>query len=191
MFRILGRFVWYVWRFTNCGCTWRSSFSLFGLWTHYPKYRCRLCWYDVYSHPISIYFLQLNSVNLKIILYLILNFKLLLKYEKSENPNFMYFFFFTVAVMILFFICWTPYHAQRLMAIYLKSPSDSDLLIFRHLTNASGVLYYLSATINPILYSLLSLKFRRAFRDTFSRQFWKLTYSWILRTWNKCLEKNG
>lgn len=34
------------------------------------------------------------------------------------------------------------------------------------MTHVSGITYYLSATINPILYSILSLKFRGAFKDT-------------------------
>lgn len=86
-------------------------------------------------------------------------------YEKLN----LFVIFFTVAVVIAFFICWAPFHAQRLMAIYITSPSDADIVAFSYLTNISGVLYYVSATINPILYSILSLKFRHAFRDTLGR----------------------
>ncbi|KAF8782067.1 Pyrokinin-1 receptor like protein [Argiope bruennichi] len=74
-----------------------------------------------------------------------------------------------VAVVIAFFICWAPFHAQRLMAVYITEPTESDFIIYSYLTNISGVCYYVSATINPILYSILSLKFRHAFRDTLSR----------------------
>ena len=35
------------------------------------------------------------------------------------------------------------------------------------LTHISGITYYLSATINPILYQVMSRKFRIAFKDTF------------------------
>ncbi|XP_015924827.1 pyrokinin-1 receptor-like [Parasteatoda tepidariorum] len=73
------------------------------------------------------------------------------------------------AVVIAFFLCWTPFHAQRLMAIYISNPTEYDYTIFSFLTNISGILYYVSATINPILYSILSLKFRHAFRDTLGR----------------------
>lgn len=55
------------------------------------------------------------------------------------------------------------------MAIYISEPTDADVIAFSYLTNISGVLYYVSATINPILYSILSLKFRHAFRDTLGR----------------------
>jgi len=34
---------------------------------------------------------------------------------------------------------------------------------------SSGILYYVSAVINPILYNIMSLKFRRAFRTTLCR----------------------
>ncbi|XP_074605513.1 pyrokinin-1 receptor-like isoform X2 [Brevipalpus obovatus] len=74
-----------------------------------------------------------------------------------------------VAVVVAFFICWSPFHAQRLMAICLPNPTDLEERIFKILTSISGVTYYLSATINPILYSILSVKFRQAFKDTIGR----------------------
>lgn len=49
----------------------------------------------------------------------------------------------------------------------LQSPSL--LLIFTLFTHISGITYYLSATINPILYQLMSRKFRIAFKDTFGQ----------------------
>lgn len=73
--------------------------------------------------------------------------------------------------MVSFFICWSPFHIQRVMATYSTGNSSkimTNILIF--ITHISGVSYYLTATINPILYQLLSLKFRIAFKDTFG--FW-------------------
>lgn len=72
-----------------------------------------------------------------------------------------------VAVAVAFFLCWAPFHAQRLMAVYGKtSRPKSDL--FRHiytaLTYISGVLYFMSTCINPLLYSIMSHKFRNAFK---------------------------
>ncbi|GFT20828.1 pyrokinin-1 receptor [Nephila pilipes] len=55
------------------------------------------------------------------------------------------------------------------MAVYISVPTEADYIIYSYLTNISGVCYYVSATINPILYSILSLKFRHAFRDTLGR----------------------
>lgn len=79
-----------------------------------------------------------------------------------------------VAVVVAFFICWAPFHAQRLIAIFGSSHASSgnvakeDLPFIHQLygisTYVSGVLYYLSTTINPILYHIMSLKFRNAFK---------------------------
>ncbi|CAL1262406.1 unnamed protein product [Larinioides sclopetarius] len=73
-----------------------------------------------------------------------------------------------VAVVISFCICWSPFHAQRLLAIYTTEVTPTLVVTFTILTYISGVTYYLSATINPILYQVLSVKFRQAFKDTFS-----------------------
>lgn len=75
--------------------------------------------------------------------------------------------FVSVAVVVAFIICWAPFHAQRLVAIYgLRSaqPSSTVLFLYMVLTYTSGILYYLSATINPILYNIMSNRFRRAFK---------------------------
>ncbi len=67
--------------------------------------------------------------------------------------------------MLAFFLCWAPFHAQRLSYVYFK---DTHLFrtINEYLYYVSGFLYYLSATVNPILYNLMSLKYRHAFRQT-------------------------
>lgn len=72
--------------------------------------------------------------------------------------------FGTVAVVVAFFVCWAPFHAQRLMAIYVTQPTEDEVFVYTVLTYISGVTYYVSATINPILYSIMSLKFRQAFK---------------------------
>jgi hypothetical protein len=74
-----------------------------------------------------------------------------------------------VAVVVAFFICWAPFHAQRLLAVYgegwrQESPSAAMVTVYHTLTYTSGVLYYLSTTINPILYHIMSHKFREAFK---------------------------
>ncbi|KAG8196104.1 hypothetical protein JTE90_007840 [Oedothorax gibbosus] len=73
---------------------------------------------------------------------------------------------FQVAVVVAFFLCWAPFHAQRLMAIYIVNKTPTAVVIYTTLTHISGVTYYVSATINPILYSIMSNKFRQAFKDT-------------------------
>nr|AXF38050.1 pheromone biosynthesis activating neuropeptide receptor [Antheraea pernyi] len=74
-----------------------------------------------------------------------------------------------VAVALSFFVCWAPFHVQRLLAIYGKSlehPSDTFYLVYIVLTYLSGVLYFLSTAINPFLYNIMSNKFRNAFKMT-------------------------
>lgn len=71
--------------------------------------------------------------------------------------------------MVAFFVCWAPFHTQRLVAIYgTISPDHEDhekfFKIYEIVTYISGVLYYVSTTINPLLYNIMSNKFRDAFR---------------------------
>lgn len=69
-----------------------------------------------------------------------------------------------------FFICWAPFHTQRLVAIYVPIVNDLHeeknkyLIVYEVITYISGILYYLSTTINPILYNIMSNKFREAFK---------------------------
>lgn len=72
-----------------------------------------------------------------------------------------------VAVAVAFFLCWAPFHAQRVMAVYGKATQTTNHLfrnIYLALTYVSGVLYFLSTCINPLLYSIMSHKFRDAFK---------------------------
>ncbi|CAK1601141.1 unnamed protein product [Parnassius mnemosyne] len=74
-----------------------------------------------------------------------------------------------VAVALSFFVCWAPFHVQRLLAIYGKSmdhPTDTFFMVYLVLTYLSGVLYFLSTAINPFLYNIMSNKFRNAFKTT-------------------------
>jgi len=79
-----------------------------------------------------------------------------------------------VAVVVAFFICWAPFHTQRLISIY-SSPDDveqraaASKALQAVLFYSSGILYYVSSVINPILYNIMSLKFRRAFKTTLCR----------------------
>jgi len=80
----------------------------------------------------------------------------------------------SVAVVVAFFICWAPFHTQRLISIY-SSPDDvqqraaASKALQAVLFYSSGILYYVSSVINPILYNIMSLKFRRAFTTTLCR----------------------
>ncbi len=54
------------------------------------------------------------------------------------------------------------------MVIYLKKEHWTPTLktVFSVLYYISGILYYVSSVINPILYNIMSLKFRQAFKHT-------------------------
>ncbi|XP_046666090.1 neuropeptides capa receptor-like [Homalodisca vitripennis] len=70
------------------------------------------------------------------------------------------------AVVVTFFLCWAPYHAQRLHYLYgLDSPYYYE--INEYLYYVAGCFYYLSSTANPILYNLMSVKYRAGFQRTF------------------------
>ncbi|XP_011138480.1 neuropeptides capa receptor isoform X1 [Harpegnathos saltator] len=69
------------------------------------------------------------------------------------------------AVVIMFFICWAPFHAQRLLYVYAQG-SDYYPDLNEWLYILSGCLYYFSTTVNPILYNVMSMKYRQAFKQT-------------------------
>ena len=72
-------------------------------------------------------------------------------------------FLFVVAVVVLFFISWLPFHIQRLGYHYFKD-NYTFRTINEYLFYISGFLYYLSSTLNPVLYNLMSTKYRKAFK---------------------------
>nr|XP_022919339.1 pyrokinin-1 receptor-like [Onthophagus taurus] len=78
-----------------------------------------------------------------------------------------------VAVVTAFFVCWAPFHAQRLFAIYLANatPEQQEIAFNAYvaLIHISGVLYFLSTTVNPLLYNIMSNKFRDAFKTTLAQ----------------------
>nr|CAH8871364.1 unnamed protein product [Trichobilharzia regenti] len=69
-----------------------------------------------------------------------------------------------VAIVVAFFICWAPFHLQRVLT---SANVQMTWFFIDFLFYVSGFLYYMSATVNPILYSLMSARFRRAFYSTF------------------------
>jgi len=41
---------------------------------------------------------------------------------------------------------------QRLMAIYVREPTNEQVFVYNLLNHISGISYYISAVANPILY---------------------------------------
>lgn len=68
-------------------------------------------------------------------------------------------------VVITFFISWAPFHAQRIIILYGKRWLNYEL-INKFLFAISGFFYYFSCTINPIIYNMMSNRYRVAFRET-------------------------
>ncbi|XP_034245054.1 pyrokinin-1 receptor-like [Thrips palmi] len=95
-----------------------------------------------------------------------------------------------VAVVLTFFMCWAPFHTQRLVAVYMHqgdTPEENERFknIFNFITYLSGVLYFMSTMINPILYHSMSNKFRDAFWDTVYRDFHGFACLAIPEQWKK------
>ena len=65
-------------------------------------------------------------------------------------------------MVLAFFICWAPFHAQRLLYVtWTKWEFPSNFHeINEKLFYISGCFYYLSSTVNPILYNVMSAKYR-------------------------------
>ncbi|BFZ24898.1 hypothetical protein BsWGS_27936 [Bradybaena similaris] len=76
-----------------------------------------------------------------------------------------------VAVVIAFFVCWAPFHSQRLMTLYIPHDAWTDDLLTLQtcLFYVSGVLFFFSSTVNPILYNVMSKRYRKAFKLTLYR----------------------
>ncbi|KAM8977592.1 motilin receptor [Pelodytes ibericus] len=65
-----------------------------------------------------------------------------------------------VVVVLVFFICWLPFHIGRI--IFVKTDVFQTLVISQYFNLVAMLLYYLSASINPIIYNVISKKYRAA-----------------------------
>lgn len=70
-------------------------------------------------------------------------------------------------VVVVFFICWMPYRAVNLWVIYSTAQEHKRLTPQQivAIITVCRVLVYLNSAINPILYNLISTKFRAAFKS--------------------------
>ncbi|KAJ8348548.1 hypothetical protein SKAU_G00271370 [Synaphobranchus kaupii] len=65
-------------------------------------------------------------------------------------------------VVLAFAVCWLPFHIGR--NLFTHSDDYSEAQLSQNFNVASMVLFYLSASINPVLYNLMSRKYRSAVR---------------------------
>uniref|UniRef100_A0A8C7WP54 Neuromedin U receptor 1a n=1 Tax=Oryzias sinensis TaxID=183150 RepID=A0A8C7WP54_9TELE len=68
-------------------------------------------------------------------------------------------------LVVVFGICWAPFHTDRLMWSFINEWTDSHREIFEYVHIISGVFFYLSSAVNPILYNLMSTRFREMFKE--------------------------
>lgn len=72
----------------------------------------------------------------------------------------------TVVLVVMFGICWAPFHTDRLMWSFMDEFSSVEVFrVFEYVHVFSGVFFYLSSAVNPVLYNLMSTRFREMFRD--------------------------
>lgn len=90
-------------------------------------------------------------------------------YYKSNNELISY--IFLGAVVFTFFICWAPFHLQRLLYIHLH---ETDAEYFPDMNEwlwiISGCFYYSSTVINPLLYNFMSSRYRTAYKRALNFQ---------------------
>nr|XP_014717995.2 neuromedin-U receptor 1 [Equus asinus] len=68
-------------------------------------------------------------------------------------------------LVVVFGICWAPFHIDRLMWSFVSHWTESLHLAFQYVHVISGVFFYLSSAANPVLYSLMSSRFRDTFQE--------------------------
>ncbi|KAM9849114.1 neuromedin-U receptor 1 [Aulostomus maculatus] len=68
-------------------------------------------------------------------------------------------------LVVVFGICWAPFHTDRLMWSFINNWTVNHLEIFQYVHIISGVFFYLSSAVNPILYNLMSTRFREMFKE--------------------------
>nr|XP_004396139.2 PREDICTED: neuromedin-U receptor 1 [Odobenus rosmarus divergens] len=69
-------------------------------------------------------------------------------------------------LVVVFGICWAPFHVDRLMWSFVSQWTEGLELAFQYVHVISGVFFYLSSAINPVLYNIMSSRFRETFQET-------------------------
>ncbi|XP_062396185.1 neurotensin receptor type 1-like [Sardina pilchardus] len=71
-------------------------------------------------------------------------------------------------VVVAFVVCWLPYHMRRLMFCYIIEWTEHLYDFYHYFYMMTNVLFYVSSAINPVLYNLVSAKYRELFFATLS-----------------------
>ncbi|XP_056262989.1 growth hormone secretagogue receptor type 1-like [Pseudoliparis swirei] len=67
-------------------------------------------------------------------------------------------------IVLAFVLCWLPFHVGRTI-FFFSMGTISEGQISQYFNLVSSVLFYLSAAVNPLLYNLMSDKYRHAVRS--------------------------
>ncbi|OCT88208.1 neuromedin-U receptor 2 [Xenopus laevis] len=78
-------------------------------------------------------------------------------------------------LVMVFGICWAPFHVDRLFFSFVVDWTEPLANAFNLTHVVSGVFFYLSSAVNPLIYNLLSKRFRSAFQNVLPPLFksWK------------------
>lgn len=68
-------------------------------------------------------------------------------------------------MVTVFGLCWAPFHIERLLWSSISHWTDVMHNVYQYMHIVSGFFFYLSSAVNPIIYSLLSTRFRESFRE--------------------------
>lgn len=68
-------------------------------------------------------------------------------------------------VVAVFGVCWAPFHIERLLWSSISHWTDLMHSVYQYVHIVSGFFFYLSSAVNPIIYSLLSTRFRECFKE--------------------------
>lgn len=68
-------------------------------------------------------------------------------------------------MVAVFGLCWAPFHVERLLWSSISHWTDLMHQVYQYVHIVSGFFFYLSSAVNPIIYSLLSTRFRERFRE--------------------------
>ncbi|KAK6042098.1 hypothetical protein COOONC_20397 [Cooperia oncophora] len=79
--------------------------------------------------------------------------------------------FILVSIICALFVCHLPFQIQRLSFFYLENEQSVSTLN-QYLFFISGFLFYLAPIVNPILYNVVSSRFRKASKDVLLSVFY-------------------
>ncbi|KAK2822119.1 hypothetical protein Q5P01_022184 [Channa striata] len=94
-------------------------------------------------------------------------------------------------LVVVFGFCWAPFHVDRLMWSYMDISTKQHFEIFEPVHIISGVCFYLSSAINPILYNIMSTRFREMFSHVtcYSGNSWPIRSSFQMTQRSTLSEK--